>query len=384
MKTIEKFRIVLVIATLAAALSCDSDARPALPIQTTPETGVADPRFEEAISEAGPMAAALTRESPAVSVAVAVNGEIVWSAAYGFSDFDARTPALPSDRFRLYSLSKIITTAAMMRLVEQGTLDLDAPVERYAPGYLNPGGAITPRRLAGHLAGIRHYRDGEALWTRRCNTVDEAVAVFSNDELLNPAGSEYLYSSWGYVLLSKVLEGASGNTYADVVSRLVFQPAGVSGIELEARAQPTPKMVSTYEPDGDSVRTARIVDNSCKWGAGAFIASAEDVARLLAALVSGKIVGDKSLQVMLTPMTTADGASTDYGMGLGVTTDSAGRRRAVHSGSAIGGRAALYMLPDDSIVVVVLSNVEGERLTSAAGSIAGKFVRSEPQDTERR
>jgi CubicO group peptidase (beta-lactamase class C family) len=269
----------------------------------------------------------------------------------------------------------VITTTTMMKLVESGLMDLDAPVDRYVRPFPNPGNAITVRRLAGHLAGIRHYRGDEALWTRRCSTPEEAVTVFRGDELLHAPGTEYLYSSWGYALLSSAIENAAELPFARAVDSLSLQPAGTRGIELEAMLKSAGTMVTPYEPDGDTVRIARPVDNSCKWGAGAFVATSGDMARFASALLAGRIVSKQSLETILKPMQTNDGTSTDYGMGIGATKDSTGRRRAVHTGSAIGGRAALYMLPDEGVVVVLLSNVEGDRLSGSAASIADRFAR---------
>ena len=375
MWTLVSLRRIAGIVIAAALAGCDDDARPSLTIQREAHTGTANPTYAEAIRESEVTVSDLTRESPAISVAVAVDGEVVWSAAFGFRDLESRAPALPADRYRIYSLSKVITSTTMMKLVESGLMDLDAPVDRYVSGYPNPGNAITVRRLAGHLGGIRHYRGNEALWTRRCSTPAEAVTVFRDDALLHDPGTKYLYSSWGYALLSSAIENAAGLPFARTVDSLALQPAGTRGIEPETLLKSTGTMVTPYEPDGDSVRIARPVDNSCKWGAGAFVASSGEMARFASALLAGRIVSKQSLETMLAPMQTGDGSSTDYGMGIGASKDSIGRRQAVHTGSAIGGRAALYMLPDERVVVVLLSNVEGDRLSGSAAKIADRFAR---------
>ncbi len=360
------------IALLTVAGSCRSAAQPALPMQTAPRTGIADPRYQSAIDSAAKLVAALTTGSPAISVAVAVGPAIVWSAAFGFSDLERSIPATPSSRFRAYSLSKGLTATAAIALRDQGRLDLDAPIQRYLPDFPNPQAKITTRLLAGHLAGVRHYRGNEALWTRSCQTIQEAIDVFKSDPLEHQPGTTYSYSSWGYVLLSGVVSAAAGAPYADVVGRLVLAPAGMTATGLE-NAGSNQDLVAFYEPSGKSVKPARKVDNSCKWGAGGYVTTAEDMARFGAALLGGRIVASASVNEMLTSMRTTSGAPTDYGMGFGVATDSLGKRRAAHSGSAIGGRAAMFMLPDAGIVVVLLSNIEGERLTGPAGSIARLF-----------
>jgi serine beta-lactamase-like protein LACTB, mitochondrial len=371
--TQHKARTGLFLVAVATAPACRAESQPALPLQATPETRVANPAFAATIDSAARIVAALTTASPAISVSVAVGSGIVWSAAFGFSDLEHRTPATPASRFRAYSLSKGLTAAAALALRDQGKLDFDAPIARYVSRFKDPTSLITARLLAGHLSGIRHYRGQEALWTRSCTNTDEGIDVFAKDRLESPPGTKYLYSSWGYVLLSGVVASAASSTFADAIEHLVLKPAGMTATGLEKTS--SSGLVSFYEPRGKIVVPARTVDNSCKWGAGAFVTTADDMARFGAALLGGKIIAPKSVKEMLTPMKTTAGVSTDYGMGFGVVTDSAGLRLAVHSGSAIGGRSAIVMLPDDSVVVVIMSNVEGDRLTGPAGVVARMFRR---------
>ena len=95
---------------------------------------------------------------PGMSVAVAVEGEIVWTEAMGFADLEQSVRATPETRYRLGSVSKLFTAAIAARLAEKGVLDLDVPIQRYVPSFPEKQAPITARLLAGHLAGIRHYR----------------------------------------------------------------------------------------------------------------------------------------------------------------------------------------------------------------------------------
>src|SRR5687768_2213054 len=363
-------------STLPLSSACGPDARPVLPIQATPHTRVADPGYSAAIDSAQKIASGLTTESPAIAVAVAVGDTIVWSAAFGFTDLERKTPATAASRFRAYSLSKGLTASTAIALRDAGKLDIDAPINTYVGRFRDSTGLITPRLLAGHLGGIRHYRDNEALWARSCRSIDEALDVFRTDRLENKPGENYLYSSWGYVVLSGAVQAAAKTGFEEAVRSLVIEPAGMTSTDLEKSSREG--LVTFYEPNGNTVVLARTVDNSCKWGAGAYVTTADDMARFGAALLAGRIVASASVNEMLTPMKTASGVSTEYGMGFGVTTDSLGQRRVVHSGSAIGGRAVIFMLPDDRVVVAIMSNVEGERLTAPASMIARLFRQPQP------
>src|SRR5207247_9763282 len=109
---------------------------------------------------------------------VGVNGKPVRSEGFGYADTERTTPVTRETQFRIGSVSKPLTATAVALLYEQGKLDLDAPVQRYVPSFPDKGYAITTRQLAGHLAGIRHYKDQEFLLNPRCATVLERLTIF--------------------------------------------------------------------------------------------------------------------------------------------------------------------------------------------------------------
>lgn len=121
-------------------------------------------------------------EMPGLSVAVAREGRIVWTAAFGAAAVEPEKPVTPDTRFRVYSVSKPWTAAAALRLAVAGRLDPDAPIA--VASFPDKGVPITAFQLGTHSAGIRHYRPGEADTDRRCDTVNEAVELFADDPLL--------------------------------------------------------------------------------------------------------------------------------------------------------------------------------------------------------
>jgi CubicO group peptidase (beta-lactamase class C family) len=175
------------------------------------------------------------------------------------------------------------------------------------------------------------------------------------------------------VLLSAALSAAAGEPFPVLVQRRVLRPAGMTATAIDDPADTAGK-ATPYEPDARSVRPARPVDSRCKWGAGAYVSTAEDIARFGIALLTGQIISRSSLESMITPMTDAQGASTAYGMGLGIARDSSGVMRVGHTGSAMGGRAALIMYPEQRVVAVILSNVEGDGLSAQVRDLANLFL----------
>ena len=127
---------------------------------------------------------------PGLSIAVAVDGKIVWSEGFGFADLENNLKVAPATRFRIASVSKVITAAAMARIYEQGKLDLDAPVQKYVPEFPSKGVVITARQLVGHLSGIRHLRrdpdpEKDEFYNRKtyCRNVSEGLNRFQADPL---------------------------------------------------------------------------------------------------------------------------------------------------------------------------------------------------------
>src|SRR2546421_4022268 len=137
-------------------------------------------------------------------------------------------PVTAETQFRIGSVSKPITAVAVALLYEQGKLDLDAPVQRYVPSFPDEGFPITTRQLAGHLAGIRHYRGDEFLLNRRFTSVLAGLTIFQGDSLLFPPGTKFSYSTYGWNLISAVVEAAAGRGFLSYMGRQVFRAPGTA------------------------------------------------------------------------------------------------------------------------------------------------------------
>jgi CubicO group peptidase (beta-lactamase class C family) len=314
---------------------------------------------------------------PGVSVAVAVDGEVVWTEGFGFADVENRVPLTAETRMRIGSVSKSVTSAAVGLLVQEGKLDLDAPVQRYVPSFPRKAQPITTRQLAGHLAGIRHYRGTEMLSARPYPTVVASLDIFKDDSLLHPPGSRYAYSSYGWNLLSAVVEGAAGKPFLTVMHERVFAPLGLRSIVAEHVDSLIPFRAHYYERSRDGVlRNAPYVDNSYKWAGGGFISNTEDLVRFGSALLQPGFLNAGTLTTLFTPMRTTAGEETHYAIGWRVGTDDAGRREIAHSGGSVGANAFLVMYPDQRVVVAVLSNTTARFVGGGTGGrqIAALFM----------
>jgi CubicO group peptidase (beta-lactamase class C family) len=315
-------------------------------------------RYAAAIEQARAVALeAMGRGIPGMAVAVAVNGQIVWSEGFGYADLENRVPVWPTTKFRVGSVSKPLTAGALAQLVEQGKLDLDAPVQKYVPGFPDKGHKITTRLLAGHLAGIRHYKGDEFLIARRYNSVTESLAIFKDDPLLHPPGTKFSYSSYGWNLLSAVVEGASGRDFLGYMDENVFQRLGLRDTVADYNDVIVFGRTRFYGTREGKTQNAPYVDNSYKWAGGGFLSTVEDLVRFGSAHLQPGFLKQATLDLLFTSQRTADGKETGYGIGWHIITDVAGRRRFHHTGGSVGGTAMLLVYPEEKIVVAVLANL---------------------------
>lgn len=297
---------------------------------------------------------------PGASVTVLRNGRQVWSEALGVADLENNVPVTRLTRFRIGSVSKPIAAAAMAALVEDGKLDLDAPIQKYAPSFPVKSYPITARELAGHLAGIRHYAGREFYSDTHYASVTSSLAIFENDTLLFRPGDKYSYSTYGFVLLSAVIEGAAGEPFLTFVQRRVIDPVGMRNTVPEFPDSVIPHRARFYTR-ADSVSpivNAPPVDNSNKWAGGGFISTTDDLARFGQAMLDARFLKRATVDTLWTSQHTSDGKATKYGMGWSVRTDSSGRRLISHSGGAVGGTALLAIYPDEKLVFAFLFNAD--------------------------
>ena len=303
----------------------------------------------------------LSRGIPGLAIAVAVDGRIVYSEGFGFADLEERVPVWPTTKFRIGSVSKPLTAVALVQLVEQGKLDLNAPVQKYVPSFPDKGALITPRMLAGHLGGIRHYKDGEPDSQKHYDSVVDGLERFKDDPLVVPPGTKFSYSSFGYNLLSAAIEAAAGKRFLDFEQEQVFTPMGLLNTTADQPADIIPQRARFYSgTKGKSTQNAMFVDNSYKWAGGGFISTSEDLVRFGSALLQPGYLKAESLKLLFTPQKTKDGKETRYGMGWFIEKSASGKRIFEHSGGSVGGSSELILYPDSHLVVAFICNFAGD------------------------
>lgn len=309
--------------------------------------------------------------APALSVAIALDGQPAWSAGFGFADPAHGVLATSRTSYRLASVTKSITATAVMMLAEKGVLDLDVPIQQYCPAYPRKRWTITARLLLAHLAGVRHHTIWETLRanTRHFESVTASLDYFKNDDLVARPGTQYRYSSLGYTILGCAIEGAAGTSYASFVQEHIFAPAGmINTLPDDAR---TPSASGTayfskglvYKLTRKFARRtgAKAIDVSDRLPAGGLLSTVDDMMRFAIALQYGHLVQDSTRELMWTRQHTSDGKTLQfYGLGWLVgEADSLRPKRVWNDGSQPGTRTFLYLRPTQGIIIALMTNMDG-------------------------
>ncbi|MDH3290724.1 MAG: beta-lactamase family protein [Gemmatimonadota bacterium] len=338
-------------------------------------------RYASAVDGARLLIDSLMRANqiPGLSMAVSVRDEVVWSEGFGYADLELESPVTTTTRFRIGSISKSLTATALAQLYEQGALDFDAPVQRYVPTFPQKRWPLTVRQVAGHIAGVRHYAsDAEFLLNRRFETVQEGLQLFQGDTLLFEPGTQYLYSTFGWNLLSAVVEHASGEEFLSYMREHVFRPLRMRHTVADHVDSIVTGRTRFYVRAQDGVLVnAPAVDNSYKWAGGGFLSTPEDLLLFANAHLGSAFLRPETVTLLWTPQRTADGRETGYGIGWRAA-EIRGHQVVSHSGGSVGGNCLLLIYPDARVALAVTANISNAGYGRVAHRIAELFLTAMP------
>ncbi|MBX2875254.1 MAG: beta-lactamase family protein [Saprospiraceae bacterium] len=312
---------------------------------------------------------------PGVAVTVAQKGKVIWSEGFGYADVSAQEAVNPaSSLFRIGSISKPLTAAALIKLVEAKKIDLDAPIQTYVPAFPKKKYPVSLRQLAGHLAGIRHYRGLEFMSQKKYETVGEGLDIFKDDPLINEPGTQYAYSSYGWNLISAAIEHAAEEDFLSFMQSAVFDPLKLSNTFPDHADREQENRVHFYLVNNNEIKEAPYVDNSYKWAGGGFLSTSEDLIRFAHGHIYGDYLAKGSLEMLVTAQKTKAGKNVNYGLGWRSGEDKKGRKWFGHSGGSVGGTSYLLIFPEEELVVVTLVNLSSARLNNLPFRIAEQFL----------
>jgi CubicO group peptidase (beta-lactamase class C family) len=224
------------------------------------------------------------------------------------------------------------------------------------PTFPKKSSPITIRQLLCHQSGIRHYKGQEFLSARHYATVEEALAIFKDDPLGVEPGTQYGYTTYGYVLLSRVVEAASGMSFPEYLKQRIFTPLGLKQTWLDDQPVIIPLRARNYtKRQNGPVENAPQVDQSNKWGGGGLLSTVEDLLRYADSYDGKQMLKPETIAQMFTAQKTRDGKATAYGLGWGISLED-GRRLVEHTGGSAGATSALAKYPEQKTTIAVLVN----------------------------
>jgi CubicO group peptidase (beta-lactamase class C family) len=365
----------IALAALVLA-SCARPTAPATPAAAAPTSAVAPTRVTPDLAfllDARVHAVFDAQHLVGLTAAAGSARGFAWTKGYGLADVENTVPASPDTVYRFASVSKVITAVAALELAESGKLDLDAPIQRYVPTFPQKPWPITATHLLTHSSGIRHYKDDEPESTFHYGSLEAGLDRFKNEPLLHQPGAKYTYSSYGFNLLGRAVEGASGQPFVPFLVEHVFCPGGMTATRDDDVRAVIPHRAEGYDrtADGD-LQNAELTDTSFKVPSGGLCGTAKDLVAFSLGVATHKLLKPETVARMLTVSTigTPPVPNPD-GFGLGWMIEKVGDHRvAYHTGSQPGASAIVYMLPDDGLAIALLSNLEGATLHPLAREMA--------------
>ena len=306
-----------------------------------------------------------------ISAGVLKKGKIAWLGAYGYADLSHHVQANPKTIYRIASISKVITAVAVMQLVEQKKINLDADALKYIPYFPAKQWKFTVRQILQHTAGLRNYRGGEFNSTAIFASTQEAVDVLSNDPLEFKPGTNYLYTTLGYNLLAAIIENVSRMRFTDYLKKFIFQPADMNSTFPEYQSEIRMNMAHGYDKNNyRELQNAPLCDVSIKIAGGGLVSTTEDILKFSNCLLAGKLIKHSTLDSMLVPAKLPDGRVLESGLGFEIKTDNLGKQFFGHYGHGTGFMSMLAIYPKDSVAVVDLVNTADRIVGSPAEDLA--------------
>ena len=294
---------------------------------------------------------------PGMQLSVSSKNNIIFSGGFGYADIENKKKVDRLTRFRIASVTKPLTAAAMIKLAAEGKQDIDVDVRTYAPSFPEKKHALTTRQLAGHLGGIRDYYEisiDEVIKNPHFENATEAIEVFKNDTLMSSPGDQYLYSSFGYSLIGAAIEGASGQSYLEYMQENIWKPLLMSATYGDIADSTMIHKAKFYYPNEEE---AKPYDLSYSHASGGLISTTDDLLKFGNAVLYGDFFDGRFKKQWFKTQYTTDKKPTNYGLGWYLGKDSDNRKIWYHVGQSPASGAVLILYPDEGIIIALLANM---------------------------
>lgn len=296
------------------------------------------------------------------SAGYAVNGKTFWQAAKGFANQATKQPFEEATKVRMASIAKSMTALAVMQLVEQNQIDLDAPIQTYLPDFpMQSGTQITTRQLLSHTSGIAGYKNTREAETKvNYPSLSDAVAIFKNRPLLFEPGTQYSYTTYGYTLLGAIIERVSGLTFEAYMQKHIWDIAGMTNTGVDKYGVQEEKTSNLYHRNKKGkIREGEENNLSNRIPGGGFYTTVGDILKFGNAVIDNTFVQPETLSLMRQHHS-LEKERNAYGFGWYLYNPKPNEGAIIgHSGGQTGCSSQLFIIPEKGIVAIVLANTSG-------------------------
>lgn len=237
-------------------------------------------------------------DEPGVAVIVSKKGKVLFQGAHGLANLEHNIPLTPNSVFRLGSITKQFTAAAIMMLQEQDKLSLTDNIHKYIPDFPTEGNDVTIEHLLTHTSGIANYTEDEEIFAKEIQvptTIDDMLVRFAKHPMQFKTGEEMRYSNTGYILLGKIIEVVSGQSYADFIEENIFKKLGMQS-SYYASSKIIPNRANGYDLTPNGVVNAMYIDMMWPHAAGALLSTVSDLNIWFSALREGGLISKKAIK----------------------------------------------------------------------------------------
>jgi len=313
------------------------------------------------------------KKVPGLAITVIKEGNTIFQRGYGYANIEKQELIDPQKSiFRIASVSKPIAATALAIMIEEGLMDLDASLYDYVPYFPKKKYDFTIRQLASHTAGIRGYK-GKEYALNEPYSIKESLTIFKDDDLLFKPGTNFVYNSFDWVLVSLAMQEASGIPFEEYVDDKVLKPLMMMNTCPEIKGKKYSNLTTFYTKNKLGFRESIQVNNFYKLGGGGFLSTTEDIAKLGQAYLNNKIGNETVLSLFLTSEK-VKGEATYYGLGWQVSFDEKGRPFYGHVGNGVGGYSNFYVYPEQQMVFAILMNCTGPKIQNELDEVVGLLL----------
>ncbi|WP_405569236.1 serine hydrolase [Winogradskyella sp. Asnod2-B02-A] len=314
-------------------------------------------------------------DAPGATILVAKNGKTIYRKAVGKSSLELDVDMIPENVFMLASITKQFTAVAILMLEEQGKLSLNDPITKFIPDYPTHGKTITVHHLLNHTSGIKSYTGIGNLVevARNDKTLDELIDYFKNEPMDFDPGEEFRYNNSGYVLLGKIIEVLSGDTYENYIEKHMFDRLGMKSSSYGNNKELIKNRVEAYEEDDSGYVNASYLSMTLPHAAGALTSTIDDMLKWQNALTNNTLITSNSLDKAINGSKLNNGEHIPYGYGLGEM-DLKGSKGYTHSGGIFGTSTNGIYLIDEDVYVIGLSNCSCNDIGAVTRNLAATAI----------